>query len=996
MNTKVHRYGALYSGAFRMLVGMLALFGSFAIRVDCAAAAQAGGETPPVVLWASDPVRGGEAVMVLGDGLAGTTRIEVLRWADPPPGQPGADPFEAESPGTVVEPLQLTDQTLKFVLPEAMPMGVYAVRITNGAGVATCVLNRPTITWLIGDEGPQATTGGRVRLFGRCLSLAKEDRPTVQLRGAHGDIGLKPDQVGPWSVAATLPDDLPPGRYQVFVHNGCGGPAGWSEPVSIEVGKKCPWPDTVYNVQDFGAARDDEQDDTDAIQAALNQAGENGGGVVYLPRGRYRVSRTLEIPPNVTLRGQRREWVALYWPDTDTPPTFLVHGTRRFAVEDVTIYCNNYVHAIGNDVDDPEAGDVHIRRIRVRAVLYRGHFSPDEVNERFKSTLKLSTGGGDTIRLRGPNVEVVDSDLYGSGRVLFLLRGRGARIQRNTMHNGRWGWYCISGADGVVFEENQLSGGDLMSTGGGINCLYGVSWSQNVHYANNRLGLLHGWDREAMTSDAGGGAYAGPLAKADRQSVTLAEDPDWGQGRDWTGTAVFVLDGKGMGQYRRIQQWDGRHVQLDKPWRIIPDHTSTVSVTMLQRNYCFIDNEFADASVAIQLYGIAIGHIMAGNRSQRTGGFHNMGLNYHGYQPSWFNQWLDNEILEGNVYQGGHNQHRLSGEAHLGVLAYPRDGSWTHPLALCTVVRRNKLLNNAHIVIGGSDPPVDSPRAFVRDVIVENNHIEQADRGVWIRGDAAGVLLRGNTTRDVRLPVVTREVLERIRAEERAKLIAQKQPIAHWSFDQVTGTTVCDQSPNRFTARVEGAVKFSPEGVRGQCAVFDGAGDLRVERGNRLQLETWTIAAWINPATVEGRSGIIAKRTANTAAPFVLGVRDGRLAFEGCNREGQWTFNFASDAQIQPDCWQHVAAVIEQGKGVKLYIDGRLEAENPVVDRLIQTDQNLWIGCDAWGGRPADVKTRGYFIGSLDEVKIWSRALSETDLQAEVSAANRSGGTTGS
>ncbi len=952
-------------------------------------AGQTGEKTPPVVLWASDPVRGGEAVMVLGDGLAGTTRIEVLRRADLSPAHPEEAAPEALDHWTKVEPLQLTDQTVKFVLPETMPVGVYAVQITTGTGVATWLLNRPVTTWLIGDEGPEATTGGRIRLFGRCLSLAEEHRPTVLLQGGGGEVSLTSDRVGPWSVAATLPDDLPPGHYQVFLHNGCGGPAAWSDPVSIEVVEKRPWPDTLYNVRDFGAAGDDRQDDTDAIQAALDRAGENGGGVVYLPRGRYRVTATLEIPPGVTLRGQRREWVSLYWPDTDTPPTFLIHGTRRFTIEDVTIYCNNYVHVIGNDVDDPQAGDVHIRRIRVRAVLYRGHFKPDEINQRFKNTLKFSTGGGDTIRLRGPNVEVVDSDLYGSGRVLFLLRGRGARIQRNTMYNGRWGWYCISGADGVVFEENRLTGGDLMSTGGGINCLYGVSWSQNVYYAENHLELFHGWDREAMTSDAGGGAYAGPLAEADRQSVTLAEDPNWGSGRDWTGAAVFVLDGKGMGQYRRIRRWNGRHVQLDAPWRIVPDSTSIVSITMLQRNYCFVNNDFADASVAIQLYGIAIGHIMAGNCSQRTGGFHNMGLNYYGYQPSWFNQWLDNEIVEGNVYQGGHNQHRLSGEAHLGVLAYPRNPSWTHPLALCTVVRRNKLRNNAHIVIGGSDPPADSPRAVVRDVIVENNRIEQADRGLWIRGDAAGVLLRGNSTREVRLPLLTREVLERLRAEQRAELVAQKGPIAHWSFDRVTGRTVFDQSPNRFTARVEGAVEFSAEGVQGRCAVFGGEGNLRVEGGNRLRLETWTIAAWIKPASVEGRSGIIAKRTASVAAPFVLGVRDGRLAFEACNEENQWVFNFATDAQIRPDRWQHVAAVIEQGKGVRLYIDGHLAAEKPVADRLIQTDHDLWIGCDAWGGRPADTKTRGYFLGAIDEVKIWSRALSERELQSEVQPKQR-------
>ena len=136
-----------------------------------------------------------------------------------------------------------------------------------------------------------------------------------------------------------------------------------------------------------------------------------------------------------------------------------------------------------------------------------------------------------------------------------------------------------------------------------------------------------------------------------------------------------------MGQYRRIVRTDGRRVEVEEPWTLLPDATSTASVTMLQRNYHFIGNDFSDAGVAIQLYGMAIGHVMAGNRSARTGGFHNFGMNYHGIQPSWFHQWLDNEIAEGNTYCGGHDNHLLAGEAHLGVFAMPPSGEWTHPIA---------------------------------------------------------------------------------------------------------------------------------------------------------------------------------------------------------------------------------------------------------------------------------------------------------------------------
>ncbi len=45
------------------------------------------------------------------------------------------------------------------------------------------------------------------------------------------------------------------------------------------------------------------RDATSAIQRALNQAGSDGGGLVYLPPGWYRVNGNLDVPANVELRG---------------------------------------------------------------------------------------------------------------------------------------------------------------------------------------------------------------------------------------------------------------------------------------------------------------------------------------------------------------------------------------------------------------------------------------------------------------------------------------------------------------------------------------------------------------------------------------------------------------------------------------------------------------------------------------------------------------------
>jgi fibronectin type 3 domain-containing protein len=64
----------------------------------------------------------------------------------------------------------------------------------------------------------------------------------------------------------------------------------------------------------WGATGNGTTDDTAAIQNALNAAGANGGGIVFLPGGKYKLTGTLNVPQGVELRGtyemRHRTWPA--------------------------------------------------------------------------------------------------------------------------------------------------------------------------------------------------------------------------------------------------------------------------------------------------------------------------------------------------------------------------------------------------------------------------------------------------------------------------------------------------------------------------------------------------------------------------------------------------------------------------------------------------------------------------------------------------------------
>ena len=263
----------------------------------------------PNVFWASEPIEPDETAIVIGDGFRPDQAVEVIRVEDTAPSPPSERPPAIMGATDDSQPLQSNSRCVKFVIPKSMGAGLYVCRLATESGPAVVLLNRPRPIWLCGDSGPEANPTGSLRLFGRCL--AKPGRQsTLFLRGPR-EVALKPDEATCWSLSARLPADLPAGQYRVWVHNGCGGSAGWSEPLELVVQESPPWPAAVYNVRDFGAKGDGSQDDSLFVQAALAKAQADGGGVVFFPRGRYLVSTTLEIPPRTVLRGEGRELAAI-------------------------------------------------------------------------------------------------------------------------------------------------------------------------------------------------------------------------------------------------------------------------------------------------------------------------------------------------------------------------------------------------------------------------------------------------------------------------------------------------------------------------------------------------------------------------------------------------------------------------------------------------------------------------------------------------------------
>jgi hypothetical protein len=955
------------------------------------------GAGAPAVFWASDPVQPGETVMAFGAGFGETPVIEVARLADGwGAGEPVEQAVEWPGRGRRAAAIQPGDTSVKFAVPAELKPGVFAYRIAGPTGAVVGLLNRPAVWWALGDVGVTAQPGGWVRLFGKNLVRDGHTNPKTRiLLTGPKRVSLTPESADAYTAKVALPADLPVGEYQAYLHNGNGGSAAWSDAVKVVVAVPPAWPQTVLNVRDFGADGTGLIDSTAAIQAALAKAQENGGGVVIFPRGRYQVTETLTIPRCTVLRGEAQELSCLLWPDMQDPPKSLLTGSNSFGIEDITFYTSNYTTFLTADTQGEDAGDVFLHRVRIRADVYRGHIKAAEADRRYRAGLGGFGGGYWLAILGGRNVEVSDCDLYSSGCTINLSRVRGARMERNTFHLGRLGGCGVFAGDGLLLADNRFIGADLTAACGAGGLGYGNL--SNLCLIRNTFTLHYGMNGEAITSDAPGGIYDGPVAAGDPDGVTLpAAFQGGGAGR--LGAAVYVVAGSGAGQWRRLASVAGQRVAVDRPWQVQPDATSTVVIAWLLHHWLVLDNDFADVGIAIQFYGASIEHIAAGNRCVRSAGYHNFGMSYNGVQPSWFVQWLDNEINEGNIYRADHDQIRLSGDSHLGV--YGLIGAqWRLPITVGTVLRRNRLHNNASIVLGSearSAKPVPLGRTdpLVTDVVVEGNTVEDSDLGVCIFQTAKGVWLADNHFRNVKTELWDEAAALAEQEARRRQLMESPGPIAVWDFAKAVAAPsgviqrVPDASGHGFDADGT-AVRLATDATKGQVAKFAGDGYLRVDDRAMFNLQNVTFSLWIKPDTVQGRQGLLSKRFLATTAPYMLSLWDGGLEFEGNDEKGEWSFIFRMAADIKPGEWIHLAAVVEVGKGVTVYGNGKVvgRKDNPL--QHCATSEPLILGREAWSGLPNQQDPPAFFRGLMGEVKLWARALTPAEVQEEFGKGTR-------
>ncbi len=166
--------------------------------------------------------------------------------------------------------------------------------------------------------------------------------------------------------------------------------------------------------------------------------------------------------------------------------------------------------------------------------------------------------------------------------------------------------------------------------------------------------------------------------------------------------------------------------------------------------------------------------------------------------------------------------------------------------------------------------------------------------------------------------------------------------------------------------------------VPGQAYLtFDGTDD-QVNLGNVRLAAPITIETWINPVSIPSgstRARIISKgvheltvSTGNAGCAAGRGHVQWRATIGGVNRR-------LCGGTLTANSWHHIAGTYD-GSWMRLYVNGTEVAALARTGALAKNSLNLLFGNSPQTNQP--------FNGAIDEVRIWSRALSGVELQANM------------
>ena len=204
--------------------------------------------------------------------------------------------------------------------------------------------------------------------------------------------------------------------------------------------------------------------------------------------------------------------------------------------------------------------------------------------------------------------------------------------------------------------------------------------------------------------------------------------------------------------------------------------------------------------------------------------------------------------------------------------------------------------------------------------------------------------------------------------------------VAAYGFEEGSGTTAADASGGSNTGTITGAT-WSAAGRFGQALSFDGDDWVTVAHVPALGLTTgMTLEAWVRPVTNEPADWrtVMLKERPGGLAYALYADASSRLPEGTINTGGSDAASAVGSPRLPLNTWTHVATTYD-GTQLRIYVNGVQVGSRAITGSIVAASGPLRFGGNAvWGE---------YFIGLLDEIRIYDGARTAVEIQTDMNTA---------
>jgi RHS repeat-associated protein len=214
------------------------------------------------------------------------------------------------------------------------------------------------------------------------------------------------------------------------------------------------------------------------------------------------------------------------------------------------------------------------------------------------------------------------------------------------------------------------------------------------------------------------------------------------------------------------------------------------------------------------------------------------------------------------------------------------------------------------------------------------------------------------------------------------------QPVGYWRLNEQSGTTANDSSGNSLAGTYTSiGAGLGADGALSGCdpsnsaASFNGSSSY-VSVPNASQLDIGgpsTVEAWFKgPGSAPSANEYLVNR--GSPYDYIVYIdTGGHVAFQADTSAGALIFNFSGSTVVTGGGWYHLAATWD-GSTARIFINGALDASKTASGTPNTGAGGLYVG-------RADSAASNYVNGTVDEVAVYNKALTPTQVATHYQAA---------